>query len=65
MGTDQSKRLYYRKNKKKLEKLKLDVKNLFSGIDEKILISTEDFLSNFTSSYFEIWLFKYSIFRKK
>ena len=64
MGTDQSKRLYYIKNKKKLEKLKFDIKNLFTEIDGKILISTEDFLSNFTSSYFAIWFFKHSIIRK-
>lgn len=64
MGAEQSKRLYSIKNKKKLKKLKLDIKNLFSGIDGKILISTEDFLSNFTSSYFTIWFFKHSIFKK-
>lgn len=64
MGTNQSKRLYSGKNKKNLEKLQLDIKNTFLEMDEKILISSEDFLTNFSSSYFEIWLFKYSIFRK-
>ena len=64
IGTNQSKRLYYGKNKKNLEKLQLDIKNFIFQTDEKILISAEDFLQNFSPSYFEITLFGYPVFRK-